>query len=127
MKFYNNIFAIIFRYYSNNNSESSARFVAAMVVGAHILGIFFLFLSIVCKIFYIDARTRSSLVNYQIVFYLFAFIVFRFIVKYYSQPKVESMIDNFEGYTRTNRIIWGLITLSTFILEYGLTAFLLSK
>lgn len=125
MIFYNNIFASTYRYYtfSKGDNASRARFGAAIMVEMQLICLFFFLVAFIRNIFQIHAT--SSWANYKIIFYILCLVLFRYILKYYSESKTKSIIQNFESFPIGRRRLWGFITISTIILEVALGAFLI--
>jgi hypothetical protein len=125
MNFYNNIFASAFKCYDKYGK--SPRFKAASFVFVCLLGSFFLLLSAIKKTFVLDFSIIQNYSGYKLLFVIIGFSLLGLVWKYYSKDKSEKIIKNFEEKPIGKRRIWGFISVITFILQWVVTAFLLSK
>jgi hypothetical protein len=124
-KFYDNIFASSYQLYSRYYHSSRATFRSVIIVALHIEGLLLLIIEAAIRIFQLDF---SNFNNETIIITLgiFTLLIIR-LTRLYPQEKTDILMMKFRSYTRKLKMAWGIITITTLLLEYIAIAFLLSK
>jgi archaellum biogenesis protein FlaJ (TadC family) len=123
MKFYNNIFASTYKYYSRYKTEAPLFSSICVVTVCQMV---FLFLIIILlKVFkVIDLFGMLPSKYYFIpVLALWIFLLY----KYYTKDKAEEIMIRYEKKPLSERRLWGVITILTFIAPIIIIALLLNK
>jgi hypothetical protein len=123
MKFYNNIFAVTFKYYSRFKSEAPLFSSVCVVTVCQIMLLFLII--IILKI----AGVVDIFGMLPSKFYFIPILGFWLILnfRYYTKDKVSEIIEEFENKTIAERRIWGIIAIVCFILPGVIIAILLKK
>lgn len=123
MKFYNNLFASTYKYYSRYKTEAP-RFSAVCVVTVCQMLLLFLIIILLKTAGLLDIFGMLPSKYYFIpVFILWLVIIYR----YYTNEKATEVVQMFEEKSLSERRMWGVITVVCFILPITIIAFLLKK
>ncbi len=122
--FFDNIYAASYKGYSKAG-QSSPSFSAVTVVCLHLIGIFFLLVTICRNIFFNNYHfqlngTAKTIAAVPLV------VLLVLVIKYYSGEKSAKALENYDEKGRTQKIMWGIITISLPILEFTSIAIILS-
>ena len=129
MKLFDNIFASAYRYNAKRYEHKRSVFRSIMIVEVHVFGLLLLMVAIVKKAFnlnfYISNRnTHLGLDGAYLLVFLFVMFIF---IRYFSENKIENILNAFGMYKASTRRAWGIFTIAAIILEYVTMAFLLAK
>lgn len=124
MGIYNNIFASICRFYSKFKSEEEPRFSAVCVIAVSQITSFILIVIILNKIKIVNPVFLLNNKVYMIALMLLWIFILN---KYYSREKAERIIKSFLLKSETERRIWGLVSIFSFIMPMVVIAFLTAK
>lgn len=125
MKFYNNVFAVSYKYYERINKYP--RIGAAAVVFLHMFLLFILLIAVTEAI--INYHMLFNYGKYSLIEISLAVILLILMIpfwKYYSQERADIIIDKFDKKTSLEKRMWGYITLLSLILEVTILAFVLN-
>ena len=126
MEFYNNLFALAYRFYNRFYEPNRSRFRTVMIIGLHALGSFFILIAAIKKGFAIDFTMIDNTSFYLLVLAIF-FLVCSFFLKYYSKDRIKQVVLKFEEKNIFKKRLWGYVTIVSLVLEYVIFALLLSK
>lgn len=123
MKFYNNIFAATYKYYSRFKTEAPLFSSVCVVTVCQILLLFLIIilLKVACVVDFFGMLPSK----FYFIPILGLWLVLNF--RYYTKDKVPEIIQAFEHKTKSERRIWGTVAIVCFILPIIIIAMLLRK
>lgn len=123
MKFYNNIYAACYKFYSKFKNETPYS-TSIIVVDVCQMTLILLIIVIIKKI---TNYNLASLLPNKYYFLPFLILQLYLLYKYYSKEKVNSILEEFETKSPNAKKMWGALTIFFFIAPLVLIGFLLKK